>query len=94
LRILDSLESAFLSHSCYIPRMTQGPQNPGEKLLSYFAYEHLPTDLREVSKLYADLAHEVYHRLPGSAESTTALRKLLESKDCAVRSALDLRARD
>lgn len=65
--------------------------NPGEKLLSYFRYEHLPADLREVSKLYADLAHEVYHRLPAGAEGTVALRKLLESKDAAVRSALDLR---
>lgn len=72
--------------------MTQGPQNPGEKILTYFTYAHLPEDLREVSKLYADLAHEVYHRLPAGAESTVALRKLLESKDAAVRSALDLRS--
>lgn len=74
--------------------MTQGPQNPAEKLLSYFTYAHLPEDLREVSKLYADLAHEVYHRLPSGAEGTVALRKLLESKDAAVRSALDLRTKD
>lgn len=71
--------------------MTQGPRTPGETLLSYFTYAHLPEDLREVSKLYVDLAHEVYHRLPASAETTTALRRLLESKDCAVRAALDLR---
>lgn len=28
--------------------------------------------------------------LPAGAETTAALRKLLESKDCAVRSALDI----
>ncbi len=72
--------------------MTQGLQNPAEKLLSYFTYAHLTADLAEISKLYADLAHEVYHRLPGGAEGTTALRKLLESKDCAVRAALDNRS--
>jgi hypothetical protein len=71
--------------------MTNTTKGPAETLLSYFSYEHLPADLRPVAELYAVLAHEVYHRLPGSAETTTALRKLLESKDCAVRAALALR---
>lgn len=59
-------------------------------LLRYFKYDHLPPHLAEVSKLYADLAHEIAHRLPESPETTVALRKLLESKDAAVRAALDL----
>jgi len=34
------------------------------------------------------LAHHLADTLPPSAELTVALRKLLESKDCAVRAAL------
>lgn len=71
--------------------MTNTTKTPAETLLSYFQYTHLPEDLRTVSKFYAELAHEVFHRLPESAETTVALRKLLESKDCAVRAALALR---
>jgi len=59
-------------------------------LLKYFKYDHLPPKLAEVSKFYADLAHEVAHRLPEGPETSVALRKLLESKDAAVRAALDL----
>ncbi len=59
-------------------------------LLRFFEFEHL-TDpqMRAVSKRYHDLAHEVaeLHATSG-AEQTVALRKLLESKDCAVRAVL------
>lgn len=58
-------------------------------LLQFFAYDHLPHALREVSKPFGDLAHDlvVTHGLDGP-EATTCLRKLLEAKDCAVRAAL------
>lgn len=59
-----------------------------EKLLTYFAYDHLPEHLQEVSKPYGELAKHVQDALPDSAEKTVALRKLLESKDCAVRARL------
>lgn len=61
-----------------------------EKLLTYFTYDHLPPTLQGVSRPYAELAHAIAASLPPSAEATTAVRKLLESKDCAVRAALDL----
>jgi hypothetical protein len=54
-------------------------------LLQFFAYEHLPDHLQTVSKPFGDLAREMARTLPLNAESTTALRKLLEAKDCAVR---------
>lgn len=54
-------------------------------MLRYFKYDHLPADLQAVSKPYADMAHQLAHELPQGPETTTALRKLLESKDCAVR---------
>ena len=57
-------------------------------LLQFFAYEHLPADLQEVSKPFGDLARQIASHLPSNAESTTALRKLLEAKDCAVRALL------
>lgn len=57
-------------------------------LLKFFAYEHLPSNLQEVSMPFSTLAHIVANELPDNAEKTVALRKLLESKDCAVRAAL------
>lgn len=58
-----------------------------EALLRFFEYEHLPPDLQEVSKPFADLANHVALG-PENAETTVALRKLLEAKDAAVRAAL------
>lgn len=57
-------------------------------LLQFFAYEHLPEHLRAVSKPFGDMARTLAEALPANAESTTCLRKLLESKDCAVRAVL------
>lgn len=58
-------------------------------VMRHFAYGHLPEPLREVSRGFADLAHELVERgdLDGP-ELTVGLRKLLEAKDCAVRAAL------
>lgn len=59
------------------------------RLLPYFAYEHLPERLQEVSRPFSVLAHQVAGlQVADGAEQTTALRKLLEAKDCAVRSIL------
>jgi hypothetical protein len=57
-------------------------------LMQFFAYEHLPEQLREVSKPFGDLAKALVDMLPPNPERTTALRKLLEAKDCAVRARL------
>lgn len=59
-------------------------------ILRYFAWGHLPEGpLRETSRRFAVLAHELAADLQPGAELSTALRKLLEAKDAAVRSALD-----
>lgn len=61
-----------------------------EPMLRYFAYEHLRDEgLRTVSRQFAALADRVVELLPRSPERTIALRKLLESKDAAVRAELD-----
>lgn len=57
-------------------------------LLQFFGYNHLPEPLQVVSKPFSQLAEHLDAVLPPSAETTASLRKLLEAKDCAVRSAL------
>ncbi|NRA88815.1 MAG: hypothetical protein HRU28_15830 [Rhizobiales bacterium] len=55
-------------------------------IMQYFAYGHLPEHLHKISKPYGDLAIQMAESLPSNAETSVALRKLLESKDAAVRS--------
>lgn len=59
-------------------------------ILRYFEFDHLSEPLRGISKPFCDLAHELALELPHCPETSSALRKLLEAKDCAVRAALDL----
>ena len=59
-----------------------------EYLLQFFKYEHLPQHLQDVSKPFCELAKHMAETLPPNPESTTAMRKLLEAKDCAVRAVL------
>jgi hypothetical protein len=59
------------------------------RLLQFFEYAHLPAKLQLVSKPFGELAVHLAEVLPPNAESTVALRKLLEAKDCAVRSVLE-----
>ncbi len=57
-------------------------------LMQFFAYAHLPEHLQAVSKPFGELAQSIEDTLPANPEKTVALRKLLESKDCAVRAVL------
>ena len=57
-----------------------------EYLLQFFTYEHLThQSMREVSRQYTELALWTVENTTAGPEQTTALRKLLEAKDCAVR---------
>lgn len=58
-----------------------------EWLIQFFAYAHLPEHLQAVSKPFGELADKLM-ALPRNPERTVALRKLLESKDAAVRAKL------
>lgn len=58
-------------------------------LMRWFDGGHLRGELREVSSIFADAAQRVEDMLPASAEKTVALRKLLESKDAAVRAMVE-----
>lgn len=57
-------------------------------VLKFFTYGHLPPNLQDVSRPFAELAQTVANS-SSSQETTVALRKLLEAKDAAVRAVLD-----
>ena len=59
-----------------------------KNLLQFFEFEHLPPQLQAVSGEFYALACTLAAILPANPESTTALRKLLEAKDCAVRAVI------
>ena len=79
------------------PTATAAP--PAEHILQFFAFEHLPPHLQDVSRPFCQLAHAIVmgdnaseagtvtmgKALPRNPERTVALRKLLEAKDAAVR---------
>jgi len=56
-----------------------------ERILKFFAYDHLREDLKGVSRPFAELAQQVVALVPAGPERTVSLRKLLEAKDAAVR---------
>lgn len=63
-------------------------RNNMEPIMQFFAYEHLPAALQEVSAPFGKLAEAIVITLPRNPERTVALRKLLEAKDCCVRAKL------
>ena len=57
--------------------------------IQYFKFEHLPTGpAREASEKISQLAQQMEETLPDGPEKSAGMRKLLEAKDCFVRSAL------
>lgn len=59
-----------------------------DRMLKWFAYEHLSQHLQVVSRPFGELARKVIELVEGGPERTVALRKLLEAKDAAVRAHL------
>ena len=55
-------------------------------ILKFFEYAHLPSHLQAVSKPFSEMAQNICKDLQSGPERSVALRKLLESKDAAVRS--------
>lgn len=63
--------------------------NPAEKLLRWFSTDHLTDpELILVVGQFGELAARVAAG-PVGAESTTAVRKLIEAKDCACRAVIE-----
>jgi hypothetical protein len=61
---------------------------PNDYMLQFFQHGHLPPQLAAVSKPFCDLAKCIIDELPNNPERSSALRKLLEAKDAAVRAKL------
>ena len=57
--------------------------------IKYFTHEHLPTKLQVISEPICKLAEALEANIPDGPEKSAGMRKLLEAKDCFVRSALD-----
>ena len=58
-------------------------------LLRWLDASHLPYHLADVVKPFHALGVLLDMQLEDGSEKTTSLRKLIESKDCAVRAVLD-----
>lgn len=56
-----------------------------DRMMKWFAFEHLPGHLQPTSQQFHVLALWVVNNVMAGPERTTALRKLLEAKDAAVR---------
>lgn len=60
-----------------------------ERMLKWFAFNHLPEPLKGVSSRFHALAIGICEEIEPGPERTVALRKLLEAKDAAVRARLN-----
>lgn len=65
-----------------------------EPILKWFSYEHLPPALKAASRPFAELAEQIDRLYVRSPEKSTALRKLLEAKDAAVRAHIETMEQD
>ena len=59
-----------------------------DPILEFFAFEHLPYHLQEISRPFGELVMRMLGLLPRNAERSAMFRKILEGKDCAVRAKL------
>lgn len=60
-----------------------------ERMMKWFAFEHLPPLLKDTSRMFHSLAKDICETIEPGPERTVALRKLLESKDAGVRAKLN-----
>ncbi len=67
------------------------PNQRENPIIKYFSYDHLPEKLQDVSMAIAELATEMWEKLPNCAEKSAGMRKLLEAKDCFVRAEMERR---
>ena len=57
-------------------------------IMKYFSFSHLPLSLHLPAASIAEVAGLMDRHLPNGPEKSAGLRKLLEAKDCFVRSLL------
>src|SRR5215471_12114105 len=84
--------SMMMRWASKLPEETKPPPpspDPRNKMIKWFAFDHLPPRLQVVSVEFAALAQWMRDNIARGPEATEAMRKLLEAKDCAVRAFLD-----
>lgn len=59
-----------------------------DRILKWFDHGHLPIELQSVSREFFNLSRSIVGSVAPGPERTVCLRKLLESKDAAVRAKL------
>ena len=59
-------------------------------VIKYFDTRHLPLRLQTVANPVCELARMMESTLPDGPEKSAGMRKLLEAKDCFIRSALEV----
>lgn len=85
---ITSIKLPLKEKSMSINLDTKSDGTKQSTIVQFFACDHLPDHLKEVSEEFLFLAEYLDRVLPTSAEKSVTLRKLLESKDSAVRAAL------
>ena len=58
-------------------------------ILQHFEYDNDPPHIKDITIRFHVLAYELCEELPPGPETSVFLRKLLESRDAAVRAAID-----
>lgn len=58
------------------------------ELMTFFKYSHLPEHLQNVAAPCSELAREMVSELKEGTQLVAGLQKLIEAKDCFVRSAV------
>jgi len=71
------------------PPPQEGNPMPNDKILKHFdANEADPVEVQKIKRPYHGLAHHLFLTVASGPERSTALRKLLESMDAAIRAKL------
>ena len=83
----EETERTMMNAAKAVATQTLAVLGQEEPILKFFAFEHLPEKLQDVSFAFASLAIQLTD-IPRSAERTVAFRKILEGKDAAVRASL------
>lgn len=73
----------------YFENLCEGRHPGTTHLMRFFAWSHLPKNLKVVSVFSGTLAAQMVTTLPDGPELSAGLRKLLEAKDCFVRAEVD-----
>lgn len=81
-----AFSTLYPDHAAKAAQAVKGKKAQGNhRLLTFFTTEHLPEDLRPIGNVFVAVAEALEGLVPDGPERTVALRKLLESKDAAVR---------